>query len=237
MAVPSPVDDHGVGGLGEHLAEAAAGQHDCPAVHRADAVDLPLAHHVQGEPGDATVLVEQQVDRQRVLDDLDLGRRLDRRLQRPLDLGAGRVAAGVRDAVAVVATLAGQAQVAGNVVVEDGAELDQLADGVGPVRHEQVHRRRVTRAGSRHQGVALVLLGRVPGTEGSRDAALRPLRGAGVEHALGDHQDPARGPEPVLEPQRRGQAGDAGADHHDVAGRGPAGCWGSEAAGQSGHGC
>ncbi len=41
--------DGGVGGLREHLPEAARGQHDRAAVDRAHAVALPLADHVQGE--------------------------------------------------------------------------------------------------------------------------------------------------------------------------------------------
>ena len=70
--------DRGVGGLGEHLAEAARGEHDGPAADRADAVADALADHVQGHPGDAAVLGEQQVDGERVLDHLDLGRRARR---------------------------------------------------------------------------------------------------------------------------------------------------------------
>src|SRR4026209_2691554 len=48
---------------------------------RAHAVALALAQHVEGDPGDPAALldraVEKQVDRQRVLDDLDLRRPLD----------------------------------------------------------------------------------------------------------------------------------------------------------------
>ena len=86
--------------------------------------------------------------------DLDLGRLLDRRDQRPLDLGAGGVAAGVRDPVAVVAALAGQRELAVGVVVEVGAERDQLADGVRPLGHQHPYgvrgrRRRRRRPGCR----------------------------------------------------------------------------------------
>ncbi len=52
--------------------------------------------------------VEEQIHRERVLDDLDLGRPLDGRDQGPLDLGPRGVAACVRDPVAVVTALAGQ---------------------------------------------------------------------------------------------------------------------------------
>ena len=50
-ATPSPVDTLGLVVDGVDLADAAGGQHDRPGAHRADAVALPLAHHVQGEPG------------------------------------------------------------------------------------------------------------------------------------------------------------------------------------------
>ena len=215
-AIPSPVDDRRVGGLREHLAEAAAGEHDGPAAHRADAVALALAHHVQGEPGDAAVVGEQQVDGEGVLDHLDLGRPRDRGDQRALDLGPGGVAAGVRDPVAVVAALAGQAELAVGVVVEVGAERDQLADRLGALGDQHPDRLRVAGAGAGDQGVALVLRRGVAGAERGGDAALRPLGGARVEHVLGDHEDLV---DLSAQPQRRGQAGDAGADHDDVGGR------------------
>ena len=98
-----------------------------------------------------------------MLDDLDLGRPLDRGDQRALDLGAGGVAAGVRDPVAVVAALAGQRQLAVGVVVEVGAERDQLADRLGALGDQHPHGLEVAGAGAGDQGVALVLLGGVPG--------------------------------------------------------------------------
>ena len=180
-------------------------------------------------PATAPFVVEQQVDGQRVLDHLDLGRGLDGGVEGPLDLGAGGVAAGVRDAVAVVAALAGQADLAGGVVVEVGAERDQLADGGGAVGDQDAYGLLVAGARAGHEGVALVLLGGVAGAERGGDAALRPLGRAGVEDVLGDDEDPA---DLVLEPQRRGQAGDAGADDHDVARGRPARCGGQQSAGK-----
>ena len=214
-----------VGGLGEHLAEAAGGEHDGPAVHRADAVADALADHVQGHPRDAAVLGEQQVDGEGVLDHLDLGRPLDGGDQRPLDLRAGGVAAGVRDPVAVVATLPGQRQLAVGAVVEVGAERDQLADRLGALLDEDPHRVEVAGTGAGHEGVELVLLGGVPRPERGGDAALRPLRGAGGEDVLGDDQHlvATRSAERLLEPERGGEPGDAGADDDDVGGRRPAG--------------
>ena len=67
-----------------------------------------------------------------------------------------------------------------------------------------------------------VLLGGVPRAERRRDAALRPLGGAGVEDVLGDDQE-LQAPVGGVDAQRGRQPGDAGADHHDVGPRGPAG--------------
>ena len=196
--------------LAEDLAEPAGGEDDRPAVHGADAVVLALAEHVEGQPGDPAVGGAQQVDGQRVLDDLDLRRPLDRGDEGPLDLGAGRVAAGVGDAVAVVAALAGQRQLAVGVVVELGAQRDQLADRLGTLGHQDAYGLDVAGARTRHEGVALVLLGGVTGAEGRRDAALGPLGRARGEHVLGDDEQVQRGIGGV-DPQRGGEPGDAGA--------------------------
>ena len=143
-------------------------------------------------PATPAVVGAEQVDRQRVLDHLDLGRLLDGRDQGPLDLGAGRVAARVRDPVAVVAALAGQRELAVGVVVELGAERDQLAHGVGPLGHQDPHRVGVADPGAGDERVALVLLGGVLRAQRGRDAALGPLRRPGVEHVLGDDEDLVR---------------------------------------------
>jgi hypothetical protein len=124
---------HGrVRGRGEHLAHPAGGQHDRAGQHRADAVRAALAEHVQAHPGGPAVGAAEQVEHQRVLDQRDAGVAGDRLLQRALHLGAGRVAAGVHDPVAVVAALPGQRQAAVRVGVEHRAALDQLAQPAGP---------------------------------------------------------------------------------------------------------
>ena len=211
---------HGrVGGLREHLPEPAAGEDDGRAPHRADSVALSLAEHVQSDSGDASVVGQQQVDGQRMGHDLDLGRRLDRRDQGPLDLGAGRVATRVRDPVPAVPALAGQRQ-GPLVLVEDRTPGDELADGVGPLVHQDPDRLAVTDPGTRDQGVLLVLLGSVTGAEGRGDPALGPLRRTRAEHVLGDHQDLVDLP---VEAQRRGEAGDPGADDDDIGLGRPAG--------------
>ena len=73
------------------------------------------------------VRVGQQVEHERVLDEPDPRVAVHGGVQRPLHLGAGRVAARVHDPVGVVAALPGQHQRAVRVAVERGAEADQLA--------------------------------------------------------------------------------------------------------------
>ena len=144
---------------------------------------------MQGHAGDAAVLGEQQVDGERVLDDLDLGRALDGGDQGPLDLGAGGVAAGVRDPVPVVAALAGQREHALGAVVEAGAERDQLVHRLRPLADQRPHGVEVAGAGPGDEGVVLVLLRGVARAERGGDAALRPLGRAGGQDVLGDDQD------------------------------------------------
>ncbi len=164
----------GVRGLREDLPEAAAGQDHGPAPNGTHAVALALAHHVEGDAGDAAVLGRQQVDGQGVLDDLDLGSARDGGEEGALDLGAGGVPSRVGDPVTVVAALAGQAELTVGVQVEVGAEGDQLADGLRPLGHEHPDRLRVAGAGTGDQGVLLVLRRGVPRAEGGCDAALAP---------------------------------------------------------------
>ena len=97
----------------------------------ADPVDLALADDVQRHPADRAVVGGEQVDDEGVLDDLD-ARVVDAprcsAAMRAREISApGGVAAGVGDAVAVVAALAGQRDLAAGVAVELGAERDQLA--------------------------------------------------------------------------------------------------------------
>ena len=187
-AIPSPVETAGLVVCENTWPRPPQASTHGPAADRADAVALALTHHVQGDAGDAAVVGEQQVDRQRVRDHLDLGRPLDRGDQGSLDLRAGGVPAGVRDPVPVVAALPGQGQLAVGAVVEAGAERDQLADGLGTLLDQHPDGVEVAGAGAGDQGVDLVLLGGVTRTERGGDAALGPLGGAGGEHVLGDHQ-------------------------------------------------
>ncbi len=209
-----------VGGRREDLAHAAGRQDHGGRVDRADAVVLALAHDVQGDTGRTALRVLQQVQYQGVLDGLDAGR-LDGLDERPGDLGAGGVAARVRDPSAVVAALAGQLYLTGlGGGVEDRAGGHEAAHGVRSLGDEEPYGALVAQPGTRDQRVVQVLLGGVAVAERRGDPALCPAGGAVVEPGLGDHdRTAARGGAA----QCGGQAGDAGADDHDVGVDGPAG--------------
>ena len=100
---------------GVDLPETAGREHDGARVRGADPVDLALADDVEGDAADPLLGVLEQVDDEGVLDDLDarvVPHPVEGRDERPADLPSRRVAAGVQDAVAVVAALAGQRQAA-----------------------------------------------------------------------------------------------------------------------------
>lgn len=211
--------DRGIGGRGEDLAHAAGGEDHGGCVHGSHAVVLALSHDVQGHTRGAAVGVRQEVQDERVLHRAQATRayRLD---ERPGDLGAGRVAARVRDAAAVVAALAGEFQVALGGLVEVGSGRDEAAYGVGALGDEDAYRVLVAQSHARDEGVVEVLFGGVALAEGRGDAALGPAGGAVVQACLGDDDGrQARG----LAAQGGGEAGDAGADDHHVGGQGPAG--------------
>src|SRR3546814_1884918 len=89
----------------------------------------------------------------------------------------------MRDPVPVVATLPGQRELP-VVVVEVGAQRDQLTYGVRALGDQLPHSGQITGPRAGDQGVPLVLLGGVPLTEGGSDATLGPLRRPGAEHVL-----------------------------------------------------
>ena len=144
----------------------------------------------------------EEVDDERVLDDLDarvVADPVERGDERPGDLGAGGVAAGVGDPVAVVAALAGQLDLAAGVAVELRAEGDELADPVGPLGDERAHGLDVAQPDPGDEGVVEVLVGGVLGVEGRGDAALGPLRRPGRQHRLRHEEHP-------VDPSRAGAA-------------------------------
>ncbi len=219
--------DVGVGGRVEDLPETAGREHDRAGTHGADAVAAALAEDVQrdaGGPtaGDARGCGPEQIEHEGVLDDLDAARAatenrgavgLDGCEQRPRHLQPGRVAAGVRDAVAVVAALPGQREAAVGPAVEGGAEGGELPHPLRALGDQRPDGGLVADTDPGDQGVDEVLLGVVVRSERRGDPALRPPGGTGVEHGLGDQDDvPSR----RTQVQRGREAGDTRADDHDV---------------------
>lgn len=183
-------------------------------------VVLALAHDVQGDTGRTALRVLEQVQYEGVLHGFD-ARVVHGLDERPGDLGAGGVAARVRDPAAVVAALAGQFYLAGlRGGVEDGAGGHQPPHRVRALGDEQPYGLLVAQARTRDQGVVEVLLRGVALAEGRGDAALGPAGGAVVEPGLGDHDGTAA---PGGAAQRCGQARHAGTDDDDIGVEGPAG--------------
>ncbi len=218
-AAPSPVDTDRVGGRREDLAHPAGGHHDRTGQDGPDAVVGALAEHVQCHSGGPAGRVAEQVEHECVLDQPDPRVAVHGRMQRPLHLGPGRVAAGVHDPVGVVAALAGQHQRAVRVAVELGAPAHQFAHPGRALADQHVDRGRVAQPDSGHERVLGVRLGRVQRVEHRRDATLRPARRAVVDVDLGDDRDVQAG---LAQVQGGGQSGDPGTDDDHVGRLGPA---------------
>ena len=182
--------DRRVGGRREDLAQATARQHDGAAPGDADAVLHTLAEHVDGHAGD-TVVSGHQVERERMLDHVDLRSLVDGGGKRALDLGAGRVTACVHDPVAMMPALTGELELAERCRVEGRSERDQLAQCSGALGDERADSILVAQPGAGRQRVVEVVLGAVPRTDRGGHAAHRPARRAGRQHVLRHDQHPA----------------------------------------------
>jgi hypothetical protein len=174
--------------------------------------------------------VGEEVEHHRVLDQGDAGVGADGGVQRPLDLRAGGVAAGVHDAVGGVPALAGEQQPARGVAVEGGAPVDELVQPRRPLGDQGLHRVGLAQPDTGHLGVARVRVGGVGRVEHGGDAPLRPAGGAVVDPHLG-HDGDRQARRPGV--QGDAQPGDAGADDAHVGRQLPAGCRGGQPGGQA----
>jgi hypothetical protein len=147
----------------------------------------PVDH---GKEACAALSLDDEVDRERPLVDGDVGERPDLRDERPLDLGAGRVAPRVEDAAATVGRLPPEVDAALVVAVELGADLDQPVDGRAGALDELADGLGVAETGSSDQRVLLVKVRRVVRPDRGGDAALGPAGVALAEPALGQQGDP-----------------------------------------------
>ena len=179
--------------LGEDLTEAPGGQDDHRRECGADTIALALAHDVQRHALGSPVFVAQQVQDERTLDELDAGVEGDRSHERPRDLGAGGIATGMGDAIAMVSALASQSDGSGGIQVKVGTEANEIADAVGALGDERLHRIDIAQTGARDEGVVQMLLGGVVVRERRGDAALRPPGGSLLDATLRHKQDSAAG--------------------------------------------
>ena len=146
--------------------------------------------------------------------------RADRLDQRPGDLGAGRVAARVRDAAAVVAALAGQLQAAARRTASKWAPVAiSRRTASGP----SVTRMRTASSSHRPAPATRVSSRCCSGVSPSPRAAAMPPWAQRVEPSSRRAlvTTTVRRPAAVAA-QGGGEPGDAGADDHDVGGDGPA---------------
>ncbi len=206
-----------VGGVQVHLARAAGGE-DGRA--RRDRPHVPCAdvEHVGAERPVGAACVAQlarcdKVDRDVPLEDLDVGVALHLPDERLLHRAAGGVR-GMHDAPVAVAALAREVQLllVGVVAREGDPLLDEPFDRPAAALDHEAHRVLVAKAGARHLGVADVVLDGVGPVEHRGNAPLGPARRPAQQLVLGDQGHLLA----LGEPQCRGHAREAAADHQDV---------------------
>src|SRR5512132_3977658 len=93
-----------------------------------------------------------------MLDDLDRAVGRDRGNECAFDLGARGVAPGVCDPAPLVAALAGQFQLAGEVAIKLSASVDELGNLVGALGDQYAYCVLDAEPSTGHQGVVNVLL-------------------------------------------------------------------------------
>jgi len=171
----------GVRGVGEELPGSAGGEHGGPGAYARPPPVVAEQLRAEHAPG-----AEQQVRQCRALTHEKTSGAVERARglhdgpqQGPLDLGAGRVPAGVEDARPAVGALEpeGVGREAGRgaapFAVEGDAVGDERIDRRRTLLAQQPHRLRLAEPCSRLHGVPGVQRGRVPRADGAGDPALR----------------------------------------------------------------
>jgi hypothetical protein len=180
-----------VAGVQVDLARPARGQHGHLAQEGLDAA--VAAQHVGAQAAvgvrAADLALGDQVDRHREGEEGDVWLLAAGPQQGALDLTAGEVR-GVGDPAVGVAPLARQIEAVA-AAGELHADLDQLADALGPLVDADLDRLAAAQAGPRGQGVVQVRLERVVGAEHRGDPTLGVVGRALVRGLLGQHRDAA----------------------------------------------
>ena len=199
------------------LANATRRKNNSPRVHRTHASAGALPKHVQRHSGNRRPLIRtdfgwNQVEDQRMLDDLDIAIGGDRGDQCAFNLSAGGVTSGVSDPVPKVAALASQFQLTGQVAIKLRASVDELRNLIGAFGDQDTYRIGDAEARARYQSVVDVLLDCVSLGLHPSNPTLRPMRRARRDLILGDDHDRAQ--LPALQSGR--QTCDTRADYHNV---------------------
>jgi len=129
-------------------------------------------------------------------------------------LVTGLIPAGVQNPAGVVAALQVQVDGTAGVGIEVGAQPDQPAQRIRGMDDQIAHSVLVAQPGPGDQGVVEVKLGIVIGRPDGGQPALGPI-GAGVGDLAARHDRDIESRRKQAD--HRGQAGSAGAHHHDVA--------------------
>ena len=113
------------------MADTSSCQHHRTRVYRTDAAPGALSEDVQRRPGHRWLLARlglgrNEIKDQRMLHDLDPLIGGDCGYQSAFDLRARGVTSGVRNAIAHMAALAGEFQLAGKITIKLCASIDQL---------------------------------------------------------------------------------------------------------------
>ena len=141
-ATPSPVDTDGLVVTAKIWPSPPVASTTARAVTAPTPSGLPSPSTCRVTPQARPLVVAEQIEHQSVLHQANPRVAADRRVQRPLHLGAGGVAARVHYPVGVMAALAGQHQGAVGVAVEGRTQLDQIANPGGAFADEDIDRGR-----------------------------------------------------------------------------------------------
>ncbi len=159
----------------------------------------------------ADTVVSQQVERERVLANVDIPQPAGPADHGPHDFPAGGVTHGVRDPTATVPPLTPQIQFA-RLHIEVGSPANQFLDAVGSFAHDHGDDVRIAQFSAGRQGVGHVRIERVVGIQDARNAALCITAGGLVDAVLGKHQHR----QPGIDGNGGPQTGQARADDQDV---------------------
>ncbi len=150
-------------------------------------------HHrlmfVLDDQGSATAtFVAEQVDRERVLPDIDVGHVARPRDHRPHHFLTGRIAASMNDSLAAMSSLSPQRQLA-FLLVELGPPAHQLLDPSRSFTNHHVDDLAITQIAARRQRVGHVRLKAIVGIQHAGDPALGVAAVGLAQAVLGHHQD------------------------------------------------